>query len=385
MLSKKALKELLETTKEYPGGFVVLEDNKPKFAVMDYDSYEKLSTSPKQAKAESRKIRRVLVTGGAGYIGSHTARMLIEEGYEVTNLDNLSTGRREFVQGELIEGDIGDKALLERIFTEKEYDAVIHFAASIEVGESTEKPLEYYRNNVAAPMALLDAMTAREVPYMVFSSTCAVYSNDAAVPVSEESFIAPDSPYAETKAAFERILYWLAKAGRMSGISLRYFNAAGASFDGSLGLARQEYSHLLPNVFDVCLGRKSHVDVFGGDYDTHDGTGIRDYIHVLDLARAHVLALRQLEKQDSKEYFDAFNIGTGSGYSVLEVINMVCDVTGKMVKFEIGPRRPGDREKVFADTVKATEVLGFKPEFSDLKTIVSTHWEFHRRWREESK
>lgn len=379
MLSKKVLKELLEATARYPGGLVVLEENKPKFVILDYESYQKILAGKNKA-AVPVTPKKILVTGGAGYIGSHAARLLVEKGFNVTTLDNLSTGFSEFAQGNFIEGDLADTELLDRVFSEGNFDAVMHFAASIEVEESTKNPTKYYRNNVACGLNLLEAMARHGVSNLVFSSSCTVYSEDVEVPISEIAVCRPTSPYGETKLAFEQMLKWFSLSHGLQSVTLRYFNAAGASFDSSLGLANPDSTLLIPNALNVACGKKELLDVFGGDYRTQDGTAIRDYIHVLDLAEAHLLSLNYLFGNASvNPLVETFNVGTGTGFSVLEIINAICERTGRMVRFEIAPRRPGDRERVIADPAKIRRILGFEPRFSDLQTIIDTSWAFHKR------
>jgi UDP-glucose 4-epimerase len=321
----------------------------------------------------------VLVTGGAGYIGSHTARYLLQNGFEVVTLDNLSTGHKEFVSGTFIEGDLADPDLLERVFSEHQFDAVVHFAASIEVEESMKRPEKYYANNVVNGLNLLAAMVNHGVNNIVFSSTCVVYDEKVKSPVAETALINPTSTYGETKLVFENALKWFAPAYGINSIALRYFNAAGASLDATLGYAGKNPTHLIPNVLNVALGRKDSLTVFGNDYCTQDGTAVRDYIHVLDLAEAHRLSL-DFMLESHAPVREVFNVGTGKGYSVLEVINAVCERTGHMVKFEIGPRREGDRELVVADACKIGKILGFKPKYSDLDTIIDTAWAWHKKY-----
>ena len=375
MLSKKALKELIETTHRYPGGFVVLEENLPKFVILDYENYRQLMRKKLSAKIQHLNI---LVTGGAGYIGSHTARLLVGAGHNVVTLDNLSTGFEEFVQGKFVKGDLSDVDFLDKFFTEEKFDAVIHFAACLSVPESVANPEKYYTNNLVNSLNLLNAMKMHKVDKIIFSSTCAVYSDRASAPMNEETAIEPASPYGESKAIFEKVLGDYANAFGIKSVSLRYFNAAGSSFDGILGPANPESSSLIPNVLNVALGKKDYLEVYGKDYNTSDGTGVRDYVHVLDLANAHILALDYLNEKTGS-VAEIFNIGTGKGYSVLEVINQACDTTGKMIKFEVRDRRAGDPAEVYADTSKAEKVLGFHAEHSDLKTILDTHWAFHKK------
>jgi UDP-glucose 4-epimerase len=378
MISKNVLKELLEALARYPGGFVVLEESQPKFVILDIESYKKALAGKSPIKLPEKQPKRILVTGGAGYIGSHAARLLVERGHEVTVLDNLSTGFQKFASGKFVEGDLADREVLDQVFAAGKFDAVMHFAASIAVEESARDPYKYYLNNVVNGLNLLAAMQRWEVKRLIFSSSCTVYAEDATSPIGEKAKLGPVSPYGETKLVFENILKWHARAGWLSSVTLRYFNAVGASLDASLGLANPESSLLLPNVLDAALGRKEAVQVFGGDYNTHDGTAVRDYIHVLDLAEAHLLALDYLSGQ-SEPVAEVFNVGTGRGYSVMEIISAACELTGHMIKFEIAPRRAGDREKIFADCTKIKKTLGFSPQYSDLATIIKTAWNWHKK------
>ncbi|MBI4054290.1 MAG: UDP-glucose 4-epimerase GalE [Candidatus Doudnabacteria bacterium] len=338
----------------------------------------KLNLLPQQFAGTGPKI---LVTGGAGYIGSHAARHLIAQGCSVVTLDNLSTGKKEFAQGKFIKGDLADRELLDEIFTAEKIDAVMHFAASIEVEESVHDPGKYYRNNVFAGLNLLEAMAKHGVKRIVFSSTCTVYDERAASPLAEDAPLNPTSPYAETKLVFEHMLFWYAQACALQSVTLRYFNAAGASMDGSLGYAGENPTHLIPNILNVALGKKEVLTVFGNDFQTHDGTTIRDFVHVEDLAAAHYLALDYLlSARDTKPIVEVFNVGTGQGHSVLEIINEACDRTGHMIRFEVGPRRAGDRERVVADPSKISKVLGFVPKYSDIATIIDSAWRWHKAY-----
>ncbi|MEK9181314.1 MAG: UDP-glucose 4-epimerase GalE [Patescibacteria group bacterium] len=375
------MKELLEAAAGYPGGFIILEDNRPKFAILDYEHYKRLAAGKAKEYMNQSPTATILITGGAGYIGSHAGKLLVERGFEVTTLDNLSKGRKEFAQGRFIEGDLADAQFLDGLFAQNKFDAVMHFAASIEVEESVKNPELYYANNVVAGLNLLNAMAKHGVSNLIFSSTCAVYAESAPVPLSENSAFGPISPYAKTKYIFEQILGDYAAAYGVKSVALRYFNAAGASFDQTLGFFNPHPSHLIPRVLDVAAGKNESLTVFGGDYKTHDGTAIRDYIHVSDLAEAHFLALNYLlENKSSSPLTEAFNVGSGRGYSVLEIINAVCEQTGHMVRFEMGPRRAGDREKLVSDNTKIAQVLGFKPAYSDLKNIIDTSWAWRKKW-----
>lgn len=317
---------------------------------------------------------KVLVTGGAGYIGSHTAKELARDGHEVVVLDNLSTGHRWAVKwGELVEGDVGDVALVARTLRRCGIDAVVHFAASSCVGESMVDPRKYFRNNVVNTLGLLDGMLAAGVTRIVFSSTCATYGIPEQLHLTEEHPQKPVNPYGESKLFIEKMLGWYAPAYGFSYAALRYFNAAGADADQQLGEDHFPETHLIPLVIEAALGRRSTVDIFGTDYPTPDGTAIRDYIHVTDLARAHVLALRQLEAGNSV----LVNLGTGCGYSVREVIAAVETVTGRTVPARETPRRAGDPAVLVAAAGRAAEKLGWKPNCSELKEIVRTAFDWH--------
>ena len=318
---------------------------------------------------------KVLVTGGAGYIGSHAVRELRDAGHAVTVLDDLSYGHREAVPRDvpLVEGDLADGGALRRGLDGA--DAVIHFAGLLSVAESVRDPASYYRVNVVKGLALLDAMTAAGVRRIVFSSTCAVYGVPVRVPIDEDHPQDPINSYGATKRAFERALVDFARAGLLRAVALRYFNAAGCHPDGSLGEDHDPEVHLIPLAVDAALGRGAGLTIHGDDYDTPDGTCIRDYIHVQDLARAHVAAL-SLEGGDP---FQAFNLGTGRGRSVREVVTAVERVTGRPVKVTTGPRRPGDPPALVAQPDRVRAALGFAPQWHDLEAIVETT----ARWRRD--
>jgi UDP-glucose-4-epimerase GalE len=317
---------------------------------------------------------KVLVTGGAGYIGSHTAKELVHDGHEVVVLDNFSTGHRWAVKwGELVEGDVGDAALVARTLRRCGIDAVVHFAASSYVGESMVEPRKYFRNNVVNTIGLLDGMLAAGVTRIVFSSTCATYGIPEQLHLTEEHPQKPVNPYGESKLFIEKMLGWYAPAYGFTYAALRYFNAAGADADRQLGEDHFPETHLIPLVIEAALGRRSTVDIFGTDYPTPDGTAIRDYIHVTDLARAHVLALRQLEAGNSV----LLNLGTGHGYSVRDVIAAVQTVTGRTVPARDTPRRAGDPAVLVAAAGRAATVLGWQPKCSELVEIVRTAFDWH--------
>ena len=319
----------------------------------------------------------VLVTGGAGYIGSHTCKMLAKAGFQPIVLDDLRRGHRSAVQwGSLVEGDCGDPAILEHVFTTYPIKAVIHFAAFAYVGESLQAPDMYFRNNVVGTMNLLDAMKAHGVKTMVFSSSCATYGIPNEVPISEDHQQAPINPYGETKLIVERLLHWYGVSYGFSWSALRYFNAAGADLDGELGEDHEPEPHLLPRILGAAAGRWPLFEIYGADYETPDGTAIRDYVHVTDLAEAHVLATQYLLAGGANS---AFNLGTGSGHSVREVIAAAEAVTGKEIHVVNRPRRGGDPPRLIADTTRSRDVLGWRPRYSDLPTILETAWQWQNR------
>jgi len=321
---------------------------------------------------------QLLVTGGAGYVGGHAVRALLEAGHEVVVFDNLVYGHAETVPCELVIGDLSDRPLLDSVLGGRSFDAVLHFAAYAYVGESVTEPAKYWRNNVAAGIELLDAMRANGVKRLVFSSTCATYGYPDAVPVTEDESKKPESPYGESKLTFERVLASYARAYDLRSVSLRYFNAAGARPDGTLGEDHDPETHLIPLVLRVAAGLAPSIKVFGTDYPTPDGTCIRDYIHVDDLASAHLLALTAMEEPGACL---AFNVGTGRGYSVREIVEACRRVTGREIPVEEVERRPGDPAALFADNSKIREGLGWAPGYVDAESIVATAWRWHApRW-----
>jgi UDP-arabinose 4-epimerase len=320
-------------------------------------------------------MKTILVTGGAGYIGSHTAKALAQSGYRPIALDNLSTGHRWAVKwGPLLEGDLADRELVLRALVENGVDAVIHFAASAEVAESMADPYKYFRNNVVNSMCLLEAMHEAGVRHIVFSSTCATYGVPTRVPISETDPQIPANPYGESKLFVERALDWHGRLNGLHWVALRYFNAAGADPDGQLGEVHNPESHLIPLVIRAALGECPPVRILGTDYPTPDGTAIRDYVHVSDLAAAHVQALDYMWNGGASS---AFNLGTGKGHSVREVVAAVAKVSGSPVPFEEVERRPGDPAILVADTRRAKRALGWKPTQSALGSIVRTAWDWH--------
>lgn len=319
----------------------------------------------------------VLVAGGAGYIGSHTVKELVREGFDVLVLDNLSSGRKELVGDvPLVEADLLDRAALRRIFREREIGAVLHFASLIQVGESVADPRRYYSHNLTTSLNLFDAMLEAGTKILIFSSTAAVYGEPEETPIPESHPTRPANPYGRAKLMVEAILRDYEKAHGLRAISLRYFNAAGAALDGTAGECHDPETHLVPNILLSVLGRRPRLQVFGGDFPTPDGTALRDYIHVTDLAAAHVLALRALL---AGRPGDVINLGTEQGRSVLEVIRAVERVTGRPVPYDVVARRPGDVAVLLASKAKAEKVLGWKARLSSLETIVGTAWNWHRR------
>ena len=322
--------------------------------------------------------RRILVTGGAGYIGSHTVRLLLERGYDVAVVDDLSKGYRQNVPaGRLYEMGVADTGALTELMRQLRTEAVMHFAAFIAVGESMVEPERYFVNNVTGSLSLLAAMLEAGVKHIVFSSTAAVYGNPHAVPILETFPIQAMNPYGESKVMVETLLGWFDRIHHLTSVSLRYFNAAGGAPDGMLGEQHEPETHLIPLILRAVLSGRP-VTVFGDDYDTPDGTCIRDYIHVEDLAEAHILALEHLLAGGSS---DRFNVGTGSGHSVMEVIRAVEKVAGQKVPYVMGTRRAGDPPRLVASSDKLRSQLGWQPRSSDLETIVRHAWDFARQHR----
>jgi UDP-glucose 4-epimerase len=317
---------------------------------------------------------RVLVTGGAGYIGSHTLRVLRERGDEVVVLDSLELGYRQAIQGfNLVVGNTHDQALVERVIRENRIEAVIHFAAYKAAGESMSEPTKYFDNNVQGTLRLLEAMRQTGVKRFVFSSTAAVYGTPKSLPVRETDELRPENPYGESKLLVEQMLKWFDACHGIKWVALRYFNAAGAINDGSIGEDPRHAQNLIPLVMNVANGRSPSVKVFGTDWPTPDGSAVRDYIHVLDLADAHVRALDFLNTHERSEIF---NLGTGKGASVLEVVQLTQRISGRPVNALLSPRRPGDPASVYADNTKARTMLGWTPKFG-LEAILETSWRWH--------
>jgi len=318
---------------------------------------------------------KVLVCGGAGYIGSNMTALLAATGHEPVVFDNLSKGHRAAVRdARLIEGDLADYDKLVDTFRRFDIEAVMHFAAFIEVGESVQAPLKYYANNTCNTQVLLAAMEAGGVRKFVFSSTAAVYGMPAKVPITEDAPKQPINPYGETKWAVERMCHYQSQAGKLHYAALRYFNACGAAHNGTLGEDHRPESHLIPLAIQAAMGKRPHVSIFGNDYDTPDGTCIRDYIHIDDLCQAHLLALNQLGATAEL----AYNLGNGQGYSVRQVIDTVREVSGKKFKVVEAPRRPGDPAVLTSDATKARTELGWVTRKPQLRDMVATAWAWHR-------
>ncbi len=320
---------------------------------------------------------RILVTGGAGYIGSVVSEELLQAGHEVVVFDNLSRGHRQAVpkKAELVVGDLADRACLDELFRSRAIDAVMHFAALIEAGESMKAPEQFFRNNTANALTLLEAMLAARVKSFVFSSTAALFGNPARTPIEEDDTLQPTNAYGESKLLVERMLGWFHQIHGFRYASLRYFNAAGASRPDR-GEAHRPETHLIPRILDVALGRAPHLNIFGCDYPTPDGTCIRDYIHVSDLARAHLLALEVLALENSGPLL--YNLGNGQGFSVREVVEVARRVTGHPLPVIESARRAGDPAVLIASSEKIRRDLGWQPRFPDLKTIVESAWQWQR-------
>jgi len=322
----------------------------------------------------------VLVTGGAGYIGSHAVLALQQSGYDVIVLDNLVYGHRELVEdalnARLIVGDTNDRALLDEIFAQNSISAVMHFAAYAYVGESVTEPAKYYRNNVTGTLTLLEAMVAANIKKFVFSSTCATYGVPKTVPIPEEHPQAPINPYGATKLMVERILADFSTAYDLRSVCFRYFNAAGADPDGRLGEDHNPETHLIPLVLMAAMGKRESVSVFGTDYPTIDGTCVRDYIHVTDLASAHVLGLDYLLKDGETTIF---NLGNGNGFSVRQVIDAARQITGRDIKVVEGDRRAGDPPALVGSSDRARKILGWNPQYADINQIIRHAWNWHQK------
>lgn len=318
----------------------------------------------------------ILVTGGAGYIGSHVVEQLIEREYEVVVFDNLSAGHRQAIHKDAIfvEGDLLNKSDLEALFAAHTFDGIMHFASRILVGESMEQPFKYFHENVVAILNLLEYAVAADVKRFILSSTANLFDDPETVPINEDEPLVPGSVYGETKYWAERVLHWMDRIYGLHYCALRYFNASGAHPNAHIGEAHSPESHLIPLVLQVALGQREKITIYGTDYDTPDGTAIRDYIHVLDLAEAHILALEAIKDGPSRRY----NLGSGTGYSVRQVIETARTVTGHPIPAEEGQRRAGDLPILVADSSRIREELGWSPEFDNLHTIIESAWHWHQ-------
>ncbi|MGM9650050.1 MAG: UDP-glucose 4-epimerase GalE [Butyricicoccaceae bacterium] len=319
----------------------------------------------------------ILVLGGAGYIGSHTVYELIDSGKDVVIADNLETGHIEAVhpKAKFYQGDIRDRAFVDSVFESEQIDGVIHFAANSLVGESMTNPLKYYDNNLCGTKVLLESMVAHGIDKIVFSSTAATYGEPERVPILETDRTEPTNCYGETKLSMEKMFKWTGLAHGLRFVSLRYFNACGAHVSGSIGEAHNPESHLIPLILQVPNGKREFISIYGDDYDTKDGTCIRDYIHVTDLAQAHILAMDYLMNGGES---NIFNLGNGVGFTVKEVIDTAREVTGHPIPAKTTPRRAGDPAQLIASSDKARSVLGWNPQHADLEEIISTAWNWHK-------
>lgn len=319
----------------------------------------------------------IAVLGGAGYIGSHTVQALVKKGEKVVVIDNLLTGHRKAVHEEALfyKGDIRDKAFLKNVFEKEEITAVVHFAASSLVGESVSNPLKYFNNNVYGTQIVLEVMAELDVKNIVFSSTAATYGEPEQIPILETTVTNPKNPYGESKLMMEKMMKWSDEAHGIRFVALRYFNVAGASLDSSIGEDHQPETHLVPIILETALNKRNQVAVFGDDYETPDGTCIRDYVHVVDLSEAHVLALSYLQKGEKS---DVFNLGSSNGFSVKEMIEAARIVTGREIPAVIAKRRAGDPGILVASSEKAQAILGWQPLYTNVKTILETAWKWHQ-------
>ncbi len=325
---------------------------------------------------------KILVTGGAGYIGSFMVKEALDKGYEVVVVDNLERGHKDAIdrRAKLVIGELKDKKFIEHVFSEDKFDAVVHFAGFISMAESVSNPYIYFENNVNASLNVLESMVSKKVNNFIFSSTAGVYGNPIKIPIREDHPKNPTNPYGESKLMVEKILAWYRKIYGLNFIALRYFNACGASMDGKMGENHYPETHLIPIAINAILN-KTQVSLYGDDYDTNDGTCIRDYIHVIDLVEAHVLALNKLQKDRSlpagrQGFF--YNVGTGHGHSNKEVLDTIRKISGSEINVKVTNRRPGDADVLIADPTFVKRDLGFTPKYSDLETIVKSAWEWHK-------
>ncbi|KRM87810.1 UDP-glucose 4-epimerase GalE [Lacticaseibacillus thailandensis] len=318
----------------------------------------------------------VLVLGGAGYIGSHMVDRLVDQGSDVAVVDNLVKGHRAAVRPEarFYKGDVRDKDFMRSVFRQEDIEAVVHFAAFSIVPESMQQPLDYFDNNTAGLISVLEVMNEFNVKRIVFSSTAATYGTPERVPIKETDKQEPINPYGESKLMMEKIMHWSDLAYGIKFVALRYFNVAGAKADGSIGEDHGPETHLVPIVLQVANGQRDKLKIFGSDYDTPDGTNVRDYVHVVDLADAHILALKYLAAGNDS---NAFNLGSATGFSNRQILEAARKATGKEIPAEDAPRRPGDPDTLIADSSKARKVLGWKPQYDDIEKIIATAWKWH--------
>lgn len=318
----------------------------------------------------------ILVAGGAGYIGSHMVKQLVESGEEVVVADNLSTGHKKAInpKAKFYYGDIRDRAFLDRIFVNEDITAVVHFAAFSIVPESMQEPLKYFDNNTGGMITLLEAMRDFKVKYIVFSSTAATYGIPETMPIKETDPQQPINPYGLSKLMMEKMMAWADEAYGIKFVALRYFNVAGAAADGTIGEDHGPETHLVPIIMQVAQGKRAELSIFGDDYNTPDGTNVRDYVHVMDLADAHILALKYLEAGNPS---NAFNLGSSTGFSNKEMLEAAREVTGQEIPAKIVPRRPGDPDSLVAASDKAREVLNWQPKYDDVHDIIATAWQWH--------
>jgi UDP-glucose 4-epimerase len=376
------LQELISETQHRGGGLLLNLDDKPALVVLTVERYNQLlnrqdigesalPTAFLSSKISTSK-RKVLVTGGAGYIGGHLVRELVKGGFEVVVLDNLSTGKKDNIDPKalFIEGDLNNGQLLRDIFLNNQFEAVFHMAASLEVEESVKEPGKYFENNVGNTVKLLNAMNEGGVKKIIFSSTAAVYGEPETVPITENSPLRPNNPYGSSKLLAERVIKYYCEYLGFQAVVFRYFNACG--FDVLARILPTHQSHLIYNVMLVAKGSKPQLQVYGKDYQTFDGTCIRDYVHVLDIVLPHIVALDKL-KEGKK--FDIYNIGTGRGFSVEQVVNCASEVLNKIIPMEIAPKRPGDSPITVADNAKLLNDLGYELSFSSLENMLKTSWE----------
>ncbi|WP_102168647.1 UDP-glucose 4-epimerase GalE [Limosilactobacillus portuensis] len=318
----------------------------------------------------------ILVAGGAGYIGSHMVKDLVEHGQEVVVADNLSTGHRDAInpKAKFYEGDIRDRKFLDKIFDNENIEAVVHFAAFSIVPESMSKPLKYFDNNTGGMITLLEAMRDHNIKYIVFSSTAATYGVPEHMPIKETDPQNPINPYGLSKLMMEKMMHWADKAYGIKFVALRYFNVAGAAPDGTIGEDHGPETHLVPIILQVAQGKRDELSIFGDDYNTPDGTNVRDYVHVMDLADAHILAIKYLEAGNES---NAFNLGSSTGFSNKQMLEAAREVTGEPIPAKIAPRRPGDPDSLVAASDKARNVLGWDPKYDDVHDIIATAWKWH--------